>query len=89
MEALERERRELHAQKQHEIDVLKMQLQRATVSLKEEHETELLRERRLFEASKLQLTHQRDVLHRKLGPQFTSVCCSLLALLEQRASSDS
>jgi hypothetical protein len=89
MEALERERLELHAQKQHEIEVLKIQLQRATVSLKEEHQTEILRERRLFEASKLQLTHQRDVLHRKLGPEFTSVYCILLALLGQQTRSDS
>jgi hypothetical protein len=67
MEAFERERVEMAEQKKHELGVMQNRQERQMIALAEKHEETLIKERRLFEAAKIQLRHQRDVLHRKLG----------------------
>jgi len=67
MDSLERERREMKVQRQHDLDVLQARMDREIIVANERQQEELLKERRLFEATKIQLMHQRDVLHRKLG----------------------
>jgi chromosome segregation ATPase len=67
MESLALQRRELNAQREHERNVVRQQVDREVMLVVETHQKQLLKEKSLFEVSKLQLEHQRDELHHQLG----------------------